>query len=88
MTQEAGEYPPQETGLMLNSWYGKFHTEMRWMHQALRPPPSSPDLARSQPISTDLKRSRPISSDRADNIWSASGAKEKKKETLRYRIRE
>merc|ERR1712159_826112 len=28
--------------------------------------------------STHLRRSRPIPSDRADNIWSASGAKEKK----------
>ena len=34
MSQEAGELPPQETGLMMNSWYGKFHTEMRWVHQS------------------------------------------------------
>ena len=32
LTQEAGSNPPQETGLMLNSWYGKFHLEMRWHH--------------------------------------------------------
>jgi hypothetical protein len=25
MSQEAGSNPPQETGLMTNSWYGKFH---------------------------------------------------------------
>ena len=34
LSQEAGTNPPQETGLMLNSWYGKFHLEMRWHHQA------------------------------------------------------
>ena len=32
MSQEAGTMPPQETGLMTNSWYGKFHLEMRWHH--------------------------------------------------------
>ena len=32
MSQEAGSNPPQETGLMTNSWYGKFHLEMRWHH--------------------------------------------------------
>lgn len=26
--------PPQETGLTYNSWYGKFHMEMVWWHQA------------------------------------------------------
>jgi hypothetical protein len=26
--------PPQETGLTYNSWYGKFHLEMIWWHQA------------------------------------------------------
>eukprot|EP00937_MAST-01D_sp_MAST-1D-sp2_P007010 g7010.t1 len=30
----AGSTPPQETGFALNSWYGKFHHEMRWFHQA------------------------------------------------------
>lgn len=25
-------YPPQETGLTCNSWYGKFHLEMHWWH--------------------------------------------------------
>lgn len=28
----AGSYPPQETGLTSNSWYGKFHLEMHWWH--------------------------------------------------------
>ena len=27
-----GQYPPQETGLTMNSWYGKFHLEMHWWH--------------------------------------------------------
>lgn len=29
-----GSLPPQETGLMYNSWYGKFHLEMHWWHAA------------------------------------------------------
>jgi len=28
----AGSYPPQETGLVRNSWHGKFHLEMHWWH--------------------------------------------------------
>lgn len=28
----SGSLPPQETGLMNNSWYGKFHLEMHWWH--------------------------------------------------------
>jgi hypothetical protein len=30
--QCAGALPPQETGLTMNSWYGKFHLEMHWWH--------------------------------------------------------
>lgn len=33
-TNDAGETPPQETGLTYNSWFGKFHLEMIWWHQA------------------------------------------------------
>jgi hypothetical protein len=32
--QEAGNYPPQETGLTYNSWFGKPHLEMTWWHAA------------------------------------------------------
>lgn len=32
--QCAGSYPPQETGLAYNSWYGKFHLEMHWWYAA------------------------------------------------------
>jgi hypothetical protein len=32
--QDAGEYPPPETGLTYNSWEGKFHLEMHWWHEA------------------------------------------------------
>jgi hypothetical protein len=32
--QCAGDYPPQETGLTYNSWYGKPHLEMHWWHAA------------------------------------------------------
>ncbi|MDB5084151.1 MAG: glycoside hydrolase family 65 [Bacilli bacterium] len=30
----SGSLPPQETGLLYNSWYGKFHLEMHWWHAA------------------------------------------------------
>ncbi|TDF95849.1 glycoside hydrolase family 65 [Paenibacillus piri] len=30
----SGSMPPQETGLLYNSWYGKFHLEMHWWHAA------------------------------------------------------
>lgn len=30
--QCADDYPPQETGLTYNSWYGKPHLEMHWWH--------------------------------------------------------
>ena len=32
--QCAGSQPPAETGLTVNSWYGKFHLEMHWWHAA------------------------------------------------------
>ena len=32
--QCCGSTPPQETGLTVNSWYGKFHLEMHWWHAA------------------------------------------------------
>jgi hypothetical protein len=30
----SGSLPPQETGLVCNSWRGKFHLEMHWWHAA------------------------------------------------------
>jgi hypothetical protein len=30
--QCSGSYPPAETGLTYNSWFGKFHLEMHWWH--------------------------------------------------------
>ena len=33
-TQCCGSLPPQETGLTMNSWHGKFHLEMHWWHAA------------------------------------------------------
>ncbi|WP_160720897.1 glycoside hydrolase family 65 [Bacillus sp. USDA818B3_A] len=30
----SGSMPPQETGYMYNSWFGKFHLEMHWWHGA------------------------------------------------------
>ena len=35
--QWAASTPPQETGLTYNSWFGKFHMEMIWWHQAWLP---------------------------------------------------
>ena len=32
----AGSTPPQETGLLCNSWGGKHHSEMRFWHQVGR----------------------------------------------------
>lgn len=32
--QDAGKYPPAETGLTYNSWEGKFHLEMYFWHEA------------------------------------------------------
>jgi hypothetical protein len=32
--QEAGNVPPQESGLVNNGWFGKFHMEMLWWHAA------------------------------------------------------
>lgn len=32
--QCAGDFPPQETGLTYNSWFGKPHMEMYWWHAA------------------------------------------------------
>ena len=31
---DAGAWPPQESGLVNNGWYGKFHMEMYWWHCA------------------------------------------------------
>ena len=32
--QDASNFPPQETGLTYNSWFGKPHLEMTWWHAA------------------------------------------------------
>lgn len=31
---EAGSLPPQESGLVNNGWFGRFHLEMTWWHEA------------------------------------------------------
>jgi hypothetical protein len=35
--QDTGSCPPAETGLSCNSWYGKFHLEMTFWHEAWLP---------------------------------------------------
>lgn len=42
--QEAGDTPPQETGLTYNSWFGKFHLEMTLWHLAQFPLWGHPEL--------------------------------------------
>lgn len=42
----SGHLPPQETGLVTNSWNGKFHLEMHWLHAAHFVPWGRPDLLR------------------------------------------
>ncbi len=42
--QCSGSLPPQETGLTMNSWYGKFHMEMYWWHGAHFPMWGRPEL--------------------------------------------
>jgi hypothetical protein len=42
--QCAGSLPPQETGLIGNSWRGRFHLEMHWWHAAHFPLWGRPDL--------------------------------------------
>ncbi|MBM7573481.1 glycoside hydrolase family 65 [Aquibacillus albus] len=40
----SGSIPPQETGFMYNSWFGKFHLEMHWWHAAHFPLWNRPEL--------------------------------------------
>jgi hypothetical protein len=42
--QCAGSLPPQETGLIGNSWRGRFHLEMHWWHAAHFPLWGRPEL--------------------------------------------
>ncbi|WP_258174953.1 hypothetical protein [Nesterenkonia sandarakina] len=45
----SGSTPPQETGLMINSWRGKFHLEMHWWHAAHFPVWGRPALLQRSP---------------------------------------
>ena len=42
--QSAGSMPPQETGLTMNSWFGKFHLEMILWHEAWLPLWGHPEM--------------------------------------------
>lgn len=42
----SGDMPPQETGLVCNSWRGKAHLEMHWWHAAHFPLWGRPELLR------------------------------------------
>lgn len=46
--QEAQDYPPAETGLTYNSWYGKFHLEMVMWHSFHYATWNEPELLRKQ----------------------------------------
>lgn len=43
----AGSLPPQETGLVCNSWYGKFHLEMHIWHALFFPLWGRPEMLRT-----------------------------------------
>ena len=43
-SQESGTIPPQESGLLYNSWTGKHHSEMRYWHQTWMPVWGHPEL--------------------------------------------
>jgi hypothetical protein len=62
----AGSLPPQESGLVQNSWFGKFHLEMHWWHAAHFALWGRPDLLkRSMGYYTDIL---PIARDTASRI--------------------
>lgn len=60
----AGQTPPQETGLTYNSWFGKYHMEMIWWHQAQFALLGHPDLlqrsmkwyATVEPVAREIAR--------------------------------
>lgn len=60
----AGQTPPQETGLTYNSWFGKYHMEMIWWHQAQFALMGHPDLlqrsmkwyAEVEPVAREIAR--------------------------------
>jgi hypothetical protein len=64
--QCAADFPPQESGLTLDTWYGKHHTEMIWWHTAHFALWGRDDLAkrnldwfvRALPIARSLAKSR------------------------------
>lgn len=60
----AGNTPPQETGLTYNSWFGKFHLEMIYWHQAQFALWNRPELLRKslewyksvEPVAREIAR--------------------------------
>ncbi len=46
--QECGSLPPQESGLLSNSWHGRFHYEMIWWHAVHFGAWGRPELAQKQ----------------------------------------
>lgn len=60
----AGNTPPQETGLTYNSWFGKYHMEMIWWHQAQFALYGHPELleksmewyAKAEPVAREIAR--------------------------------
>lgn len=46
--QECGSLPPQESGLLSNSWHGRFHYEMIWWHAVHFGAWGRPELAEKQ----------------------------------------
>jgi hypothetical protein len=80
--QCSGSIPPQETGLTVNSWYGKFHLEMHWWHAAHfalwnRTPMLEKSLGwydRTLPAARDLARSQGYAGARWPKMVGPQGA--------------
>ena len=77
-----GSLPPQETGYMYNSWFGKFHLEMHWWHAAHFPLWGRADILLKSmdwyreilPKAKDIARSQGYSGVRWPNMTDFTGS--------------
>lgn len=78
----AGSVPPQETGLLYNSWFGKLHLEMHWWHAFHFPLWGRANLLERSmgwyrdilPVARDLARSQGYEGARWPKMVAAEGA--------------
>ena len=79
--QSAGSIPPQETGLTYNSWFGKFHLEMIYWHEAWLPLWGHGDLLRktlrwyktAEPVARQIAERHGLKGERWMKITDPSG---------------